>query len=503
MSALTNDIVQLSAAEIAARVRGGQLHAIDVTDAMLERIGALDAQIGAYLALDTAGARAQARAVDASIAGGEVVGPLAGVPVGLKDIFVTRGQETTCASKILRGWIPPYDATVVERLRSADAVILGKLNMDEFAMGSSTENSARQVTHNPWDLERTPGGSSGGSAAAVAAVLCTTALGTDTGGSIRQPAAMCGIVGMKPTYGRVSRYGVIAFASSLDQVGPLGRTVEDCALMLSVLAGQDARDATSLPAPVADYVAACGRGIAGMRVGVPREYWVDGMDAEVHSAVRVAIDKLQSLGATVVEISLPHTKYAVATYYLVAPAEASSNLARYDGVRYGLRAADARDLLDLYQRTRDEGFGPEVKRRIMLGTYVLSAGYYDAYYGRAQKVRTLIRRDFEQAFASCDVIATPTSPSAAFRLGERVDDPLQMYLADIFTISCNLAGIPGLSLPCGFTKAGLPIGLQVLGPPLGEEKIFQAAAVYQNATDWHTRRPSSPNLPESVGSPRS
>ncbi|MEK6606906.1 MAG: Asp-tRNA(Asn)/Glu-tRNA(Gln) amidotransferase subunit GatA [Myxococcota bacterium] len=489
MTPTTDDITRWSACETAERVRRREVSAVEVIDATLARIRAIDGKLGAHLSIDAEGALARAQSVDTRLARGEEVGALAGVPIGLKDIFIARGRETTCASKILRGWIAPYDGTHVERLERADAVLTGKLNMDEFAMGSSTENSAFQLTRNPWDLGRIPGGSSGGSAAAVAAGLCAAALGTDTGGSIRQPASLCGVVGMKPTYGRVSRYGVVAFASSLDQVGPLARTVEDAALVLQTIAGHDPRDATSLPHPVPDYRAACRRGVRGLRVGVPREYFVAGMDGEVEASVRAAIAELSRLGAELVDIELPHTAYAVAVYYLIATAEASSNLARYDGVRYGHRTAEPRDLLELYERTRAEGFGPEVKRRIMLGTYVLSAGYYEAYYGRALKVRTLIRRDFEKAFARCDVIATPTSPTPAFKLGEKIDDPLQMYLADIFTISCNLAGLPGLSLPCGFTQGGLPIGLQLLGPPLGEEAIFAAAADYEQATEWHARRP--------------
>ncbi|HEY3356488.1 MAG TPA: Asp-tRNA(Asn)/Glu-tRNA(Gln) amidotransferase subunit GatA [Polyangia bacterium] len=482
-------LADLGAAELAAVIARREASALEATEAYLARIAAHDPALGAYLTVTADTARAQAGAVDAALARGETVGPLAGVPVALKDIFVTRGIPTTCGSRILAGWVPPYDGTPWARLQAAGAVLLGKLNMDEFAMGSSNENSAAGPVRNPWDLARVPGGSSGGSAAAVAARLCAVALGTDTGGSIRQPAALCGVTGIKPTYGRVSRYGVIAFASSLDQVGPLGRSVGDCALALEVLAGHDPRDATSLDVPVPRYRDAAGRGLRGVRVGVPREYFGAGLDPEVGAAVTAAIAALRAGGAEVVEVSLPHTGYAVAAYYLIATAEASSNLARYDGVRFGLRVARP-TLLDMYRATRAQGFGPEVKRRIMLGTYVLRAGYYDAYYRKAQQVRTLIRDDFTAAFARCDVIATPTSPVAAFRLGERIADPLAMYLADVDTISCNLAGLPGLSLPCGFTAAGLPIGLQLLGPPLGEEAVFRAAFAYEAATPWHTRAPA-------------
>jgi aspartyl-tRNA(Asn)/glutamyl-tRNA(Gln) amidotransferase subunit A len=415
------------------------------------------------------------------------------VPLGIKDIFCTKGVETTCASKILKGFVPPYESTVTARLAAAGAVSLGKLNMDEFAMGSSNENSAVGPVKNPWSLAHVPGGSSGGSAAAVAASLCAGATGTDTGGSIRQPAALCGVVGIKPTYGRVSRYGVVAFASSLDHPGPFGRTVEDAATLLEVMAGVDPLDATSIPQPVGAYAKAAraGReGLAGVRVGVPAEYFGPGMDPEIETAVRAALDELGRAGAKVVPVSLPHTKYAIATYYLVCTAEASSNLSRYDGVKYGLRAEGARSLEELYARTRGEGFGREPKRRIMLGTYVLRAGYYDAYYGKALRARRKIFDDFAAAFGQCDVLVTPTSPIPAFRFGERMGDPLQMYLADILTVAPNLAGIPALAQPCGFTKSGLPIGLQVMGPPLGEEACFRVAGAYESRTQWHERRPS-------------
>ncbi|MSP63732.1 MAG: Asp-tRNA(Asn)/Glu-tRNA(Gln) amidotransferase subunit GatA [Myxococcales bacterium] len=483
-----------SAAEIAAQVAAREVSAVEVTRAHLDRIAALDRRLGCYLLVDGDGALAQAAAVDRAIAAGDSPGLLAGVPVGLKDLLVTEGVATTAGSKILAGFIPPYDGTAVARLRQAGAVILGKLNMDEFAMGSSTENSAFGPVRNPWDESRVPGGSSGGSAAAVAAGLCAVALGTDTGGSIRQPAALSGVVGLKPTYGRVSRHGVIAFASSLDQVGPLARTVEDCALTLEAIAGHDPKDATSIDAPVPRYRDACtaaAADLSGLRVGVPEEFFAAGLDPEIERLVRAAIAKLADLGARVVPASLPNSEHSLATYYLVATAEASSNLARYDGVRYGLRVRDPGDDLNtMYQKSRAAGFGTEVKRRIMLGTYALRAGYYDAYYLRAQKVRALIKRDFDRAFATCDVIATPTSPIPAFRLGDRTEDPLAMYLADIYTISCNLAGLPGLSVPCGFTTSNtLPTGLQLLGPPLGESTVLRVAAAYQRATDWHTRHP--------------
>jgi aspartyl-tRNA(Asn)/glutamyl-tRNA(Gln) amidotransferase subunit A len=484
------DLTALSALDLAAFIQERRASSVEATQAYLDRIARLDPSLHAYLRVDGEGALSAARAADAALASGTAPGPLHGVPVALKDIFVTEGLETTAASRILAGWVPPYDGTAVARLRRAGAVILGKLNMDEFAMGSSTESSAFFPTRNPWDTARVPGGSSGGPAAAVAADLCAAALGTDTGGSIRQPAALCGVVGIKPTYGRVSRHGVIAFASSLDQVGPLTKTVRDSAALLKVLAGPDPRDSTSLPDLPGSYLAACQRGLKGLRVGVPAEYFTAGMDPEVERAVRTALDQLAAGGAELVEVHLPHTRYAVAAYYLICTAEASSNLARYDGVRFGRRVSgESGSLLEMYLETRGQGFGAEVKRRIMLGTFALSAGYYEAYYAKAQRVRTLIRNDFEAAFDRCHVIATPTSPFPAFRLGEKVDDPLQMYLADIFTISCNLAGLPGLSLPCGFTEGGLPIGLQLLGPPLGEEAVFAVAAAYESLTEWHRRKP--------------
>jgi aspartyl-tRNA(Asn)/glutamyl-tRNA(Gln) amidotransferase subunit A len=467
-----------------------------LTTAAFDRIEKLDRGhrgtpgLNAFLTLDRDGALASAKAADARRQAGQVLGPLDGVPLAVKDIFCTKGVRTTVASKILANYVPPYDATAVVKLRSQGAVLLGKLNMDEFAMGSSNENSAFGPVRNPWDLERTPGGSSGGSAAAVAARLAFGTLGTDTGGSIRQPAALSGVVGLKPTYGRVSRYGVVAFASSLDQVGPFGRTVRDTALQLGAIAGHDPHDSTSIPQEVPDYLANIEGGVKGLRLGVPKEYFIAGIDPEVEAAVRAAIDTYQRLGAEIVEVSLPHTEYATATYYIVATAEASSNLARFDGVRYGHRTSDAKGLLEMYLKSRAEGFGDEVKRRIMLGTYALSAGYYDAYYVRAQKVRALIKRDFDEAFTKVDAIITPTSPTAAFKLGEKTADPLQMYLADIFTISCNLAGLPGLSMPAGFTAGGLPIGVQLLGKALDEATLLRVARAYERETKFHERAPA-------------
>ena len=485
------ELTSLTVAEAAARVRDGRTTSVQLVDALLARISGRDGAIGAYLSVDAEDALAQARAADARAARGETA-PLLGVPVGIKDVLNVKGQPCTCGSQILAGYRAPYDATAVARLRDAGAVILGRLNMDEFAMGSSTENSSWQPTRNPWDLDRVPGGSSGGSAAAVAADLAYATLGTDTGGSIRQPAALCGCVGLKPTYGRISRYGLVAYASSLDQVGPLTKDVRDAGLLLNALAGRDPRDSTTVEAPAVDLEAALGRDLRGMRLGLPAEYFIDGMDPEVEQAVRAAVDQCRALGAEIVPVSLPQTKYAIATYYIVATAEASANLARFDGVRYGRRVAGD-DPIEMYERTRAEGFGPEVKRRIILGTYVLSSGYYDAYYLRAQKVRRWIRAGFDEAFASCDALLTPTSPTPAFRFGERTDDPLQMYLSDIFTVTVNLAGICGLSLPCGFTSANLPIGLQVIGPAMGEAAILRVAHAYEQSTEWRARKPAAAN----------
>jgi aspartyl-tRNA(Asn)/glutamyl-tRNA(Gln) amidotransferase subunit A len=479
------DLTTLTIGEVHALLKKGEISSVELTNAYLNRIAALDGQIKAYLTVTDTQALAQAREADARRARGEDT-PLLGIPLAYKDVLCTRGVQTTCGSKILEGYRPPYTATAIRKLEALGAVMLGKTNMDEFAMGSSTENSAYQITHNPWNLERVPGGSSGGSAAAVAARMATAALGTDTGGSIRQPASLCGVVGLKPSYGRVSRYGLVAFASSLDQIGPFTRTVAEAALMLNAIAGHDPLDSTSMALPVPDYTAALKEDLKGIRVGVPKEYFIEGMQPSVEKAVRSAIEHLRSLGAEIHPVSLPHTDTALPVYYLLAPAEASANLARFDGVRYGPRISTGA-MWETYRQTRGAGFGPEVKRRIMLGTYALSAGYYDAYYLKAQKVRTLIKRDFDTAFAQVDVIACPTSPTTAFKIGERVDDPLQMYLSDVFTLAVNLAGICGISVPCGFDELGLPIGLQLLGPAFGEERILHAAYAYEQATEWHTR----------------
>jgi aspartyl-tRNA(Asn)/glutamyl-tRNA(Gln) amidotransferase subunit A len=477
----------LTAAEVALRVTSREVSAEEVTRACLDRVAQRDPVLDAFLEVMPERALLSARRVDRGLAQGQDGLPLAGVPVAVKDVLDIEGVPTTCGSRILEGYRPPFTATAVARLEQAGAVVVGKTNMDEFAMGSSTENSAFRPTRNPWDRERVPGGSSGGSAAAVAAGMTCVALGTDTGGSIRQPAALCGVVGLKPTYGRVSRYGLVAFASSLDQIGPFARTVEDAALVSSVLCGWDPRDATSANVPVPDFRQGLADGVAGARIGVPWAFLEKGVDAGVMARFREALDVLTGAGATVVEVALPHAHHAIATYYIVATAEASSNLARYDGVRYGLRA-EAAELRRMYGQTRDRGFGAEVKRRIILGTFVLSSGYYDAYYLRAQKVRTLIRRDFESAFGACDVVATPTTPTPAFRLGEKTGDPLQMYLADIFTVPANLAGVPGLSVPCGMVD-GLPAGLQLVGRPFDEATLFRVGAAFQRATTHHQATP--------------
>ena len=484
------DLFRLTIHELRDLLAKKEVSSLQVAQAFLVRLGRVEEKVDAFMEITPRHPLGLAKKFDADRAKGDPVPPLAAIPLGIKDVLCTRGVVTTCSSKILHNFVPPYDATVVRRLRGAGFSTIGKTNMDEFAMGSSTESSAYKKTRNPWNLECVPGGSSGGSAAAVAADMCAGALGTDTGGSIRQPGAFCGIAAMKPTYGRVSRYGLIAFASSLDQIGPMAKDVRDCAILLKAIAGHDPMDSTSANLPVPDYEAALTGNVKGLRIGIPREYFIAGTDPEVDAAVRAAIRVLEGAGAVVEEVRLPHTEYAVPTYYLVAPAEASSNLARYDGVKYGLRAAGGKDLIETTSRTRREGFGAEVKRRIMLGTYALSAGYYDAYYLKALRVRTLIRRDFEEAFQRCDVILTPTTPTAAFRFGEKTDDPLQMYLADVFTIPCSLAGLPGISVPCGFTAAGLPIGLQVLGKAFDEATVLRAAHAYEQATDWHTRRPA-------------
>jgi len=481
-------MIERSATDLLGLLSRGAVTSEALTDAYLQAIRQRDPKVQAFLHFDENAAREQARAVDVRRKKSEPLGPLGGLPVAVKDVLCTRGHPTTCGSKILRNFVPPYDAHVIERLRRADAVLLGKTNMDEFAMGSSTENSAYQVTRNPWDLQRIPGGSSGGSAAAVAACEAPLALGTDTGGSIRQPASLCGVVGFKPSYGRVSRFGLVAFASSLDQVGPFAHDVTGAAMLLEVIAGHDPRDSTSVVQPVPRYAKTVNDPVTPLTIGVPREYFGGGLDSDVEAAIRAALKVYESLGARVDEVSLPHSPYAVATYYLVATAEASSNLARYDGVHFGHRSKGHKNLIDMYSMSRGEGFGPEVKRRLMLGTYALSSGYKDAYYLKALKVRRLIRDDFDKAFARCDVVMGPTSPTAAFAIGEKSDDPLSMYLADIYTISCNLAGIPGVSIPCGFTKTGLPIGLQILGAPFEEEKLLRVARMHEQVTDWHTRR---------------
>jgi len=467
-------------------LKSKQLSSVELTRAYLERISQIDPEVRAFITLTDELALKQAQKADELIASNDA-SPLAGIPVLLKDIMCTRGIRTTCGSKILENLVPPYDATVVEKLKDCGAIIIGKANMDEFAMGSSTENSAFFPTHNPWDLSRVPGGSSGGSAAAVAAGETAYALGSDTGGSIRQPAGFCSVVGLKPTYGRVSRYGLVAFASSLDQIGPLTQDVTDCALVLNAIAGYDSRDSTSVPYPVPDYTQYLTSDLSGLRLGVPKEYFVEGMQAEVDTAIRAAIKKLEELGASVEwEVSLPSTPYALAVYYIIAPSEASANLARYDGVKYGF-SYKSDTMWESMEKTRQYGFGAEVKRRIMLGTYALSAGYYDAYYLKAQKVRTLIRREFDQAFEKCDALITPTSPTVPFKIGEKLDDPVQMYLSDVCTLPINIAGVPGISIPAGFDK-GLPIGMQFIGKPFGEETILKAAYAYEQATDWHKMR---------------
>ena len=473
------DALTVDSARTAFRER--EFTAVRLAEEFYKRIEAEDGEIGAYLFLCKDRALGQAERLDKLADKGDPLPPLAGVPIAIKDVMVTRGVPTTAGSKVLKDFIPPYDCTAVARLEDAGAVILGKTNCDEFAMGSSNENSAYKPVRNPRDKSRVPGGSSGGSAAAVAANLCVAALGSDTGGSIRQPASFCGVVGMMGTYGRVSRYGLIAFASSLDHIGPLTKTVKDSAILMKAIAGRDPCDSTSADVAVPDYVEEIGKPVRSMKVGVPREYFGEGLDPEVRKAIEAALQQMAKLGCEVVDISLPHTEYAIPTYYLVATAEASSNLARYDGVRYGHRAARVRSLSEMYRRTRDEGFGPEVKRRIMLGTYALSAGYYDAYYLKAQRVRTLLTRDFEAAFRKVDAIVTPTSPTPAFKLGEKVDDPLSMYLADIYTVTADLAGIPGVSVPCGESKDGLPIGLQILGRHFDEGAVLRLAHAYEHS----------------------
>ncbi|HEY3396137.1 MAG TPA: Asp-tRNA(Asn)/Glu-tRNA(Gln) amidotransferase subunit GatA [Armatimonadota bacterium] len=484
------ELFELSAHELAAGLAAREYSAREVTDAHLERIQAVEPRVRAFLHLTPEAAREHADDLDRRRAAGEALPPLAGVPIAHKDLFCTRGVPTTCGSRILENFVPPYDATVVARCRAAELPVVGKTNMDEFAMGSSTENSAFQVTANPWDLERVPGGSSGGSAAAVAAREAPLALGTDTGGSIRQPASLCGLVGMKPTYGRVSRYGVVAYASSLDQVGPFARNVTDCAMLLGIIAGHDPHDATSATDAPPDYVAEMRRGVAGLKAGLPKELFGEGIDPEVKSTILAAVDRLQALGVECEEVEMPHVDYSLPCYYIIAPAECSSNLARYDGVRYGHRTAEpVSDIYDLFSKSRAEAFGPEVRLRIMLGTYTLSAGYYDAYYLKALKVRTLIKSDFDRAFEKYDVLLSPTSPTTAFKIGEKADDPIAMKLADICTIPVNLAGLPGMSLPCGFA-GGLPVGMQIIGKPFGEAEMLRVAYAYEQAEEWVGRTAS-------------
>ncbi len=480
---------ELTIAQASRLLKDREISSVDLTRAVLDRIDAVDGKVGAYLTVDADGALGQAESADRRLAGGDAE-TLTGIPLGIKDLICTRGLRTTCASKILDNFVPPYDATVITRLKRAGAVIVGKLNMDEFAMGSTTEHSGFQTTRNPWNLDRIPGGSGGGSAAAVAADRCLGAVGTDTGGSIRQPASHCGVVGIKPTYGLVSRFGLVAFASSLDQIGPLGKTVDDCAIILGAVAGHDPKDSTSVPEPVPPFSGAADGGLADVVVGIPTEYnAAKGLDPQVGAAIERAVNTLESLGARCIEVSLPHTDHAVAAYYVIAPSEASSNLARYDGVKYGFRDKTQTDLLQMYRRTRSQGFGPEVQRRIILGTYALSAGYYDAYYGKASQIRTLIKNDFQSAFGSCDAIVSPVAPTPAYPIGETVDDPLTMYLSDIFTLSANLAGIPGISVPCGFSDDGLPIGLQIMGRHFNEPMLFNIARQFERAAGIIGKKP--------------
>lgn len=480
---------ELTIAQASRLLKNREISSVELTRAVLDRIDAVDDKVGAYLTVDADGALDQAESADQRLAAGDAAA-LTGIPLGIKDLICTRGLRTTCASKILDNFVPPYDATVTTRLKRAGAVIVGKLNMDEFAMGSTTEHSGFQTTRNPWNLDRIPGGSSGGSAAAVAADMCLGALGSDTGGSIRQPASHCGVVGIKPTYGLVSRFGLVAFASSLDQIGPLGKTVDDCAIILDAVAGYDPKDSTSVPEPVPVFSGDSGDGLADVVVGIPTEYSsARGLDPQVGAAVERAVNTLESLGARCIDVSLPHTEHAVAAYYVIAPSEASSNLARYDGVKYGFRDKTQTDLLQMYRSTRSQGFGPEVQRRIILGTYALSAGYYDAYYGKASQIRTLIKNDFQSAFASCDAIVSPVAPTPAYPIGEALDDPLTMYLSDIFTLSANLAGIPGISVPCGFSGDGLPIGLQIMGRHFNEPMLFKIARQFEGVAGIEGKKP--------------
>ena len=486
---------QLTAHKVINLIKKKKATAYEIMQDIFNQIDKVDNLIKAFLVVEREEALKKAQEIDKKVKNGEKIPPLAGVAVAVKDIIATQGTETTCGSKILKGFIPPYDATVINRLKDAGAIIIGKTNMDEFAMGSSTENSAFGPTHNPWDLERVPGGSSGGSSAAVAADETFVALGTDTGGSVRQPASLCGMVGLKPTYGRVSRYGLVAYASSLDQIGPITKDVTDCALIMKVISGYDKMDSTSVNLGVPDYLKSCQAGIKGLKIGVPKEYFIEGIDREVKDALDKALKMFEKLGARIEEVSLPHTEYSLPTYYLIATAEASSNLARYDGVQYGYRTEDYEDLSSMYQKTRSEGFGSEVKRRIMLGTYALSSGYYDAYYLKAQKVRTLIKEDFDKAFSKYDILITPTSPTPAFKLNEKVSDPLTMYLSDIYTIPINLAGIPAISLNCGYSKNNLPIGLQIIGKHFSEETILRAAFNFEQNCEVEKKKPEI-NFPQ-------
>jgi len=486
---------QLTAHKAINLIKKKKATAYEIIQDIFNQIDKVDNFIKAFLVVEREEALKKAQEIDKKVKNGEKIPPLAGVAVAVKDIIATQGTETTCGSKILKGFIPPYDATVINRLKDAGAIIIGKTNMDEFAMGSSTENSAFGPTHNPWDLERVPGGSSGGSSAAVAADETFVALGTDTGGSVRQPASLCGMVGLKPTYGRVSRYGLVAYASSLDQIGPITKDVTDCALIMKVISGYDKMDSTSVNLGVPDYLKSCQAGIKGLKIGVPKEYFIEGIDREVKDALDKALKMFEKLGARIEEVSLPHTEYSLPTYYLIATAEASSNLARYDGVQYGYRTEDYEDLSSMYQKTRSEGFGSEVKRRIMLGTYALSSGYYDAYYLKAQKVRTLIKEDFDKAFSKYDILITPTSPTPAFKLNEKVSDPLTMYLSDIYTIPINLAGIPAISLNCGYSKNNLPIGLQIIGKHFSEETILRAAFNFEQNCEVEKKKPEI-NFPQ-------
>jgi aspartyl-tRNA(Asn)/glutamyl-tRNA(Gln) amidotransferase subunit A len=481
------ELFELDIAGAVSALDNGEISPVDITAAIFQRINAVEGKVKSYVTLTEESAMKSARDAEETMKSSSRLA-LSGIPIAVKDNICTEGVTTTCSSKILENFVPPYESTCTRRLKDQGYILIGKTNLDEFAMGSSTENSAFGHTGNPWDLSRIPGGSSGGSAAAVASDECIAAIGSDTGGSIRQPAAFCGVVGFKPTYGRISRFGLVAFASSLDQIGPITKNVRDSAILMNIIAGHDNRDSTSADMPVPDFTAVLGHDLKGMKFGIPKEYFISGMDAEVETAVKEAIKKLESLGAIPVEISLPHTEYAVAAYYILATSEASSNLARYDGVRYGLRV-QGDDLIDMYMKTREGGFGAEVKRRIILGTYALSSGYYDAYYRKAQQVRTLIKQDFDKAFENVDVVVTPTTPAPAFKIGEKMEDPLQMYLTDILTISVNLAGVPGISVPCGFTSGGLPVGLQIIGKDFDEESVLKTAYAYEQGTEWHKRKP--------------